>query len=299
LGAVAVVSGDWVILILRPKDVGGGKQVHLVYTGQIARNQRGSQKPEVQKVYEDTKYLRDVCDAHNVTMLDWIAMDYEERIDIIHETLLKMTNERMFEFLPNPPASECPFISRHSVGRWGKPSDPKATWSCVCGSSHILSKNWEKHEESEKHKAWMGGRRVTKNLKKTMTENLHPERKKKELLGWEIHYERWHFCDQDVNEWTHPEMFADNIPQSKPREKWIAGNWKYGIKHPLKAPKIKCAHDPLLPENQARYGRAQILAPLPRLPHQQQFWGQQAGGYLAYSHEMMQADYDAWIAMAE
>jgi hypothetical protein len=247
---------------------------------QNARHTWLYRRSDAQKLYQESKFIRDACDEKNITEREWVEMEYEDRIDIIHRALLKRWEARWNARsdyadrrcgTANPDAKECPFISRHAVGRWDAPSDPKGTWSCVCGSKNNLSKNWEKHAESKKHQEWhQAGRRVSTQKTNEMKKNTHYSALEDRMFGWRITSYVYHWNQQDSNEWTSPQTFAHNIPPANAN--WVKGQWAYFKMKPLPPPVIGCLHDPLSPEDQAKYGRAEYLAELPFLPTAIQNW---------------------------
>lgn len=119
------------------------------------------------------RYARNA--RHNIsTETWWLARTAEQKIAIIHEELLA-TYKRykdVYEEGKNPSLEVCPFISRHSVGKWEDPDkNPRAKWNCVCGSVNLLAKNWEAHKHSDKHRKWHEeGRKITDTIKKKMVD---------------------------------------------------------------------------------------------------------------------------------
>jgi hypothetical protein len=263
---------------------------------QEARNTWYTRRPEAQKVYRDWVHIRELCDEKNITEREWVAMEYEDRIDIIHRALFKLLDAGCTprNKTPNPDANECPFISRHSVGRWDVPSDPRGMWSCVCGAKHLRSKNWEKHESSEKHQAWhKAGRRVSTQKTKEMKGNTYLCTNPRTILGWTMVYYSYPHNVQDINEWTHPQSFARNIPPPN-APKWSAQHWARAKPLACRAPEITCNHDPLSPEDQAKYGKAEYLEIPPHLPnHRIRWWNNEQ------IVELSDGGYQVFLAMAE
>ena len=112
---------------------------------------------------------------HNIsTETWWLARTAEQKTAIIHEALLQIYNrfKEAYEKEQNPSLEVCPFISRHSVGKWEDPTrNPRARWNCVCGSVNLLAKNWRQHEASEKHAKWDAeGRKITDTIRKKMVD---------------------------------------------------------------------------------------------------------------------------------
>jgi hypothetical protein len=264
-------------------------------TMQETRNTWNARRPEPQKLYKDWTGIRSACDEKNVTEREWVTMEYEERIEIIHRALFltmdAITDQRCKH--PNPDPKECTFISRHSVGRWDPPSDPKGTWSCVCGAKNILSKNWEKHEESDKHRKWNeAGRKVSPQRTAEMKKNLGHVSVERVWLGWRMTYYSYHWNQQDINEWT-TKHFGKSIP--RPDQKWSVKEWSHERRVPTPTPVIHCMHDPLLPENHVLYGKAEYLEIPPRLPHHYRQWR----GNNEHIVEMTTQGYAQFLAMAE
>jgi hypothetical protein len=101
------------------------------------------QKSYVQIVYENDQCgVATTCQRLGISIMDWMSMD--DRSEVICEALKLQANDNRNRLsLPDP--SVCPFIARHAVGQWDAPDTPRGIWSCVCGSTNILSRNWEKH----------------------------------------------------------------------------------------------------------------------------------------------------------
>ena len=102
----------------------------------------------------------------------WVTRPAEQKLALIHEALLRGHTRHTvaFEAEKNPDLAVCPFISRHSVGKWEDPArNPRSKWNCVCGSVNLLAKNWRQHEVSDKHTKWVEeGRKITPCIKKKM-----------------------------------------------------------------------------------------------------------------------------------
>lgn len=102
----------------------------------------------------------------------WVDRTVEQKIAIIHEALREGYEQMKtaYEEEKNPEPEVCPFISRHSVGKWEDPArNPRSKWNCVCGSVNLLAKNWRQHEISEKHMKWVAdGRKITDTIKRKM-----------------------------------------------------------------------------------------------------------------------------------
>jgi hypothetical protein len=102
----------------------------------------------------------------------WVTRPAEQKLALIHEALLRgyERHVKCFDVEKNPELAVCPFISRHSVGKWEDPNrNPRSKWNCVCGSVNLLAKNWRQHEVSDKHTKWVEeGRRVAPCMKKKM-----------------------------------------------------------------------------------------------------------------------------------
>lgn len=194
------------------------------------------QEPPVVTGYKECKYLRDACNELNVTMLEWYAMEYEERLPIIQRTLEISfeVEKKRYKAGKNPSPEVCPFISRHAIGRWYDPTKPhhetwRGKWDCVCGSKNILCKNWRQHEVSDKHQVWAKARAVTKAKARSMYNHrkdggfTHIRHMCGHRVKWTWQYEP--HSPQDRNEWTHPELFAgkplDWLPPRDPIAKIV------------------------------------------------------------------------------
>lgn len=129
---------------------------------------------------------------HNMsTETWWLARTAEQKIAFIHEALLAIYKrvKDVYEAEKNPSLEVCPFISRHSVGKWEDPDKtPRAKWNCVCGSVNLLAKNWRQHESSEKHAKWVEeGRKITDTIRKKMVDmacHVRNTNTNKSETGW-------------------------------------------------------------------------------------------------------------------
>jgi hypothetical protein len=254
----------------------------------------------VVRAYRECKHLKDACNEANVTMLEWWAMEYEERLPIIQRTLeLSFANEKkLYNESKNPDPAVCPFIARHAIGRWFDPAKPyeegwRGKWDCVCGSKNILCRNWRQHEVSDKHQVWAKSRAVTKSKAKSMLSHnpgddsfTHFRHMCGHRVTWSVQY--GNFTPQDRNEWTHPQLFAgkplDWVPPAPANAKLVP---VYGI-------------DPTeqdIAVRRAKYGPAvdnAHLLPLPPITYHQSF-----GVGIDVPQTMTEEDYAIFISMEE
>jgi hypothetical protein len=185
----------------------------IILTNQEAQAYRlmytNRQKSDVQLAYEkDECGIATTCQRLGISIMDWMSM--EDRSYVISQALMSHGNvNRNRMTLPDP--SVCPFIARHAVGRWDAPDTPGGKWSCVCGSTNNLSKYWEKHRNSDRHKDWAKTRFVHGNKINSMMGRFESSTatRKTYLLGWVIREGSPYYC-QTKNEWTHPELFIQS-----------------------------------------------------------------------------------------
>ena len=184
-----------------------------LYTA-LEERRRQQTIPATQLAYETRSSIRRACDDRGVTYMDWMAMTYEDKFEIIKTALEFEYEDRWERRQSNPDPRECTWVARHAVGEWGSTHSNRGRWSCVCGSKNILSKKWQTHEQSEKHQHWVRtGRQVTKHLQKRMKESYDMMRRHQDtLLGFHSHALVPKSCmPQTKNEWTHPELFPDPL----------------------------------------------------------------------------------------
>ncbi len=144
-----------------------------------------------------------------ISVEDWIELSHEERDDAIRGATEMVVNtlERRYK---NPEPEECTFIARHAVGPW-RMRDGK--WECVCGYKG-LSRHWQKHEQSERHKEWAKHRTVSRR-KIDMMKRMIQKDEEGVLTRFNPQSQtdlggiRTFLVTQERNEWTHPELYVE------------------------------------------------------------------------------------------
>jgi hypothetical protein len=157
-----------------------------------------------------TRVTRMIPEHRQMTAQEWVALTQHEQNVLNREAThaLVKVHERTYR---NPEPSACSFIARHAVGPWSYGCE-HSTWTCVCGYQG-KSKNWKKHEESERHTDWAQHRIVPKRTIEMMKKRIaHDER------GEVIRFNqpltggiRYFQVTQERNEWTHPELYDAGV----------------------------------------------------------------------------------------
>ena len=168
------------------------------------------------RVEQDAWYRvsREHPEYFGISVDDWIELSEEERNDAIRGATEMVVNqlERRYK---NPEPEECPFIARHAVGGWRVGAHEHQWWECVCGYTG-KTKNWQKHEQSERHQDWAKHRTVSRrkiaNMKKEVERDERGDVcRYKPQSRTEFGGIRYFQVNQERNEWTHPELYADPV----------------------------------------------------------------------------------------
>ena len=131
----------------------------------------------------------------------WIGLTQEEQNDLNRRSIEAFVEMCKKKF-SNPDPSVVPFISSHSVGAW-EYGEEHSMWTCVCGYRG-KSKNWKKHEMSERHQEWAVHRSVSRRIVAAMRAQVARDEAgqfakfKAPLTGGIRFFTTW----QDENEWT-------------------------------------------------------------------------------------------------
>lgn len=179
---------------------------------------------KVKKYHPDSYYNR-------ISSEQWMETSYETRFQLLREATEHYASTWKSEYT-NPDALICPFISRHAVGSWkmdlpyeqrtfanGQDSSSffDFTWNCVCGYTG-KTKNWKKHEQSERHQEWARHRTVSRRKIEKMKANINDDEVgsffsyagyASNTMGLYPGGIRVYTAWQDRNEWTHPEMYGE------------------------------------------------------------------------------------------
>lgn len=165
------------------------------------------------------RVTRMIPEHRQMTPLDWVELSQEEQNQLNRAATLKIVESYEITYR-NPAPSVCPFIARHAVGPWSYGHDHCA-WTCVCGYQG-KSKNWKRHEESDRHQDWAQHRIVPRRTIQIMKSRIVKDEQgevicfNQPLTGGIKYFQ----VSQDRNEWTHPELYADIH-----REKNGNGGW--------------------------------------------------------------------------
>ena len=166
---------------------------------------------------------------------EWIALPYETRFGILREVADHKISLR--EEAQNPDPSVCPFMARHAVGYWGLRDDNRECWECVCGYLG-KTKNWKKHESSERHQEWAKHRTVSRRKIEKMKARINYEDPgsftpyvyvsigQPDLYPGGI---KVYLVTQERNEWTNPELFSEIHRSPIPTDDGRGQTW---IVHP-------------------------------------------------------------------
>jgi hypothetical protein len=139
----------------------------------------------------------------------WLSMSQQQQDELNRESTYKIA-ENQKRIFRNPPPSSCPFVARHAVGDWR--TNETETWTCVCGYSGKF-KHWQKHERSARHQEWAQHRIVPEKVVSTMKKQTQKDEqgtvieRMRPLSGGL----RYYLIRQEQNEWTHPELFPENM----------------------------------------------------------------------------------------
>lgn len=155
-------------------------------------------------------------DHFGISAQDWTQMSQEDRDRAVREATERVVSS-MERRNRNPDPSACSFIARHAVGPWRLEGLLHGRWECVCGYKGY-SRNWQKHEKSERHQDWSKHRTVSRRKTELMKGLLRKDeegylcrfkpRSQSELGGI-----RCFLINQEQNEWTNPELY-DEIHRS-------------------------------------------------------------------------------------
>jgi hypothetical protein len=166
-----------------------------------------------------TRVTRMIPEHRQMTAVEWVALTQEEQTQLNRAATLKIVESYEITYR-NPAPSVCPFIARHAVGPWTYGSE-HSMWTCVCGY-HGKTKNWKRHEESERHQDWAQHRIVPKRTIELMKTHIT-----KDEQGVILRFNqpltsgiRYYMVTQERNEWTHPESYLGIH-----REKNGNGSW--------------------------------------------------------------------------
>lgn len=169
----------------------------------------------------------DHSEYFGISAEDWMEFSPPERNQILREATNMAVNR--FELrCRNPEPEACPFIARHAIGPWRMSS----SWECVCGYKGMC-RNWSKHEQSERHQDWSKHRTVSvrkiENMKKKIRDDETGELiRYKPLSLVERGGIRCFLVRQEKNEWTHPELYAEEIHRTaNPEGKWFVHPRQY------------------------------------------------------------------------
>ena len=154
------------------------------------------------------RVTRMIPEHRHLTAIQWVALTQEEQNSLNREATLKIveTNETDYR---NPDPKICPFIARHTVGPWAY-SHEHSTWTCACGY-HGKSKNWQRHEQSERHQDWAQHRIVPRRTIEMMKSRIVKD-ERGEIVRFNQPLSggiRYYLVSQERNEWTHPELYSE------------------------------------------------------------------------------------------
>lgn len=165
------------------------------------------------------RVARMIPERRQMTAVEWVALTQEEQNQLNRAATLKIVESYEITYR-NPTPSVCPFIARHAVGPWAYGRE-YSMWTCACGY-HGKSKNWKRHEESERHQDWAQHRIVPRRTIETMKKRIASD-EQGELLRFNQPLAggiRYYQVTQERNEWTHPESYLGIH-----REKNGNGSW--------------------------------------------------------------------------
>jgi hypothetical protein len=146
---------------------------------------------------------------NHISPESWLSMSQQRQNELNREAAHKIAEKQERTYRNSVPSS-CPFVARHAVGDWS--TIETETWTCVCGYSGKF-KHWQKHEMSARHQEWAQHRIVPAKIVTTMQKQIQ-----KDEQGTVIQCMhplssgfRYYLIRQERNEWTHPELFPENM----------------------------------------------------------------------------------------
>ena len=169
------------------------------------------------------RITRMIPEHRQMTANQWVALTQDEQNHLNRLAAQKIVESNEITFR-NPAPSACPFIARHAVGPWSFDME-WSTWTCVCGY-HGKTKNWKKHEESERHQDWAQDRVVPRRTIETMKARIAQD-EKGEIMRFNQPLTggiRYFKVTQDRNEWTHPEFYLGIHREKNGNGSWFVHN---------------------------------------------------------------------------
>jgi len=166
-----------------------------------------------------TRVTRMIPEHRHLTAVQWVALTQEQQNSLNRQATLKIVESYEISYR-NPDPKICPFIARHAVGHWTYGGE-RSAWTCACGYSG-KSKNWKKHEDSERHKDWAQHRFIPKRTIDAMKRGIRKDERgeiarfNQPLTGGI----RYFLVAQERNEWTDPEIYSEIH-----RTKNVNGEW--------------------------------------------------------------------------
>lgn len=168
------------------------------------------------------RVTKDHPEHFGISAQEWIGYSQEDRNTLLREATEVVVNNLELRYR-NPMPEVCPFMARHSVGPWGR------SWECVCGYKG-LCKNWQKHEQSERHQDWAKHRTVSRRRIESMKQTIRKDEEGvlcrfKPGSQLDLGGIRTFLTTQDRNEWTHPELYTEfhrsPIPTADGAGRWF------------------------------------------------------------------------------
>ena len=196
----------------------------------FAAERRAVAVPGMENPVEQAAWYR-VTNEHpehiGITAGDWMELSCEYRNRIVREAT-EVVVDRLELNCRNPEPEECPFIARHAVGTWRMAA---GVWECVCGYKGFC-RNWQKHEQSERHQDWAKHRTVSRRKIESMKRDIQRDEEGqlcrfKPLSQRDLGGIRCFITRQERNEWTHPELYTEfhrspmPMPTSNGVAKWF------------------------------------------------------------------------------
>ena len=167
-----------------------------------------------------TRMIPEHC---QMTANQWVALTQDEQNQLNRAATLKIVESNEITYR-NPAPSVCPFIARHAVGPWTFGTE-HSTWTCVCGY-HGKSKNWKRHEDSERHTDWAQHRIVPRRTIETMKRSIAQD-EQGEIMRFNQPLTggiRYYMVTQERNEWTHPEHYVGIHREKNGNGSWFVHN---------------------------------------------------------------------------
>ena len=149
-----------------------------------------------------------IPEYRQMTANQWVALTQEQQNALNREATFKIAESHEYNHR-NPDPTVCVFIARHAVGPWTYGNE-FSKWTCACGYNG-KSKNWQRHEQSDRHQDWAQHRIVPRRTIEMMKSRIAQD-EDGELVCFNYPLTggiRYFLIGQERNEWTDPELYPE------------------------------------------------------------------------------------------